>query len=432
MPSRSSPAQDSFLVCVGPSPSSADLIRAVQKMAAEAQAEWLAVYVETPEMLRLAAAEHNRAVYNLRLAEQLGAETVTLRGSRIASEIIDLARQRQITKIVAGKPTHQRWSALLSRSPVDDLVRLSGEIDVVVTTGAPGESTEAPLLVQPRPVRLPEYEVGLIYIAAATVLCFLMYPYFDLPNLIMVYLLAVMITAVQCGRGPAILNALLGVLAFDFCFVPPRWSFTVEDAKYVVTFVVMFLVAVVIGHSASLIKRQAEAARLQERQTATIHALSRRLAGTHGVDGILHVAVQHFAAIFQCEVVALLPDAAKRLQAVAGDMDSVFHQNILKEVSVAQWAYEHGQIAGWGTQNVQGAQNLYVPLQTAEVLGVLALRPTDPQLPQWSLPEQLRLRLLESLAKEVALALGVERLQEADIAPRRSPSGGLGTAGARG
>ena len=106
---RSSPTQEGLLVCVGPSPSCADLIRAAQKMAAEAKAEWFAVYVETPRMLRLPAAERNRAVYNLRLAEQLGAETITLRGSQIAAEIIDFARQRQIAKIVAGKPTRHRW-----------------------------------------------------------------------------------------------------------------------------------------------------------------------------------------------------------------------------------------------------------------------------------------------------------------------------------
>ena len=307
-------------------------------------------------MLRLPAAERNRAVYNLRLAEQLGAETITLRGSQIAAEIIDFARQRQIAKIVAGKPTRHRWGDFLFRSPVDDLVRLSGEIDVLVTTGAPGEQKEAPVLVQPKPVRLPDYEVGLIYVTLATGLCFLMYPYFDLPNLIMVYLLAVMVTAVQCGRGPAILNSLLGVLTFDFCFVPPRWSFTVEEAKYVVTFVVMFLVAVVIGHLTSLIKRQAEAARLQERQTAAMHALSRQLAGTRGVEKILQVAVQHISAIFQCQVVALLPDETQQLHVVAGDVDSVFHQHILKEMSVAQWTYEEGQIAGWGTQDSRSAR----------------------------------------------------------------------------
>src|SRR5262249_45413092 len=279
--------------------------------------------VETPKMLRLPEAERDRAVSNLRLAEHLGAETVTLRGSQIAQEIVDFAHQHRIAKIVVGRPTRHQWGALRSRSPVDELVRLSGDIDVVVTTGAPGEKKDVPVPVPPKSVRWPDYEVGLLYVTLATGLCFLMYPYFDLPNLIMVYLLAVMVTAAQCGRGPAMLNALLSVLAFDFFFVPPRWSLTVDDAKYVVTFVVMFLVAAVIGHSRSLIKRQAEAARLQERQTATMHALSRELAGTRGVEKILRVAVQHFSAIFQCQVVALLPDENQRLQPVAGDRDSV-------------------------------------------------------------------------------------------------------------
>jgi len=422
MPAQSGPTQEALLVCVGPNPSCADLIKAVQKMASEAKAEWFAVYVETPKMLRLPAAERSRAVYNLRLAEQLGAETVTLRGSQIAAEIIDFARQRQIATIVAGKPTRHRWGDLLSRSPVDELVRLSGEIDVLVTTGAPGEQKEAAVLVQPKPVRLPGYEVGLLYVTLATGVCFLMYPYFDLPNLIMVYLLAVMVTAVHCGRGPAILNALLSVLTFDFCFVPPRWSFTVEDTRYFVTFAVMFLVAVVIGHLTSLIKRQAEAARLQERQTAAMHALSRELAGTRGVEKILQVAVQHISAIFQCQVVALLPDKNQQLHAVAGDMDSVFQQHILKEMSTAQRTYDEGQIAGWGIQDSQGAENLYVPLQAADVIvGVLALRPMDPESPQWLLPEQLRLRFLESLGKQVALALSVELLQKTAVDARRSP-----------
>ena len=419
MPPRSNPTQQGLLVCVGPSPSSADLIRAVQKMAVAEKVDWFAVYVETPKMLRLPEAERNRAVYNMRLAEQLGAETVTLRGSRVATEIVDFARQGRIAKIVAGRPNRHRWRDVFFSGPVDDLVRLSGEIDVLVTAGGPGEQKAPPVLVQAKPVLLPDYEVGLLYVTLATGLCFAMYPYFDLPNLIMVYLLAVMVTAVQCGRGPAILNALLSVLAFDFCFVPPRWSLTVEDAKYVVTFVVMFLVAVVIGHLTSLIKRQAEAARLQERQTAAMHALSRQLAGTRGVEKILQVAVQHISAMFQCEVVALMPDETRRLHVVAGDMESVFHQHILKEMSVAQLAYQEGQIVGWGTQDSQGTENLYVPLQAADVtLGVLALRPMDPQSPEWLLPEQLRLRFLESLAKQVALALGVERLQKTALGSR--------------
>ena len=410
---RLPPLKERLLVCVGPSPACADLIRAAKRMATSLQAEWFAVYVETPRMLRLPEAERHRAVYNLRLAEQLGAETITLRGRRIAEEIVNFARQRQINKIVAGKPTHPRWRDILSGSPLDELVRLSGEIDVYVMTGEPAEPRDSPVLVQPKAIRRPEYEMGFFYFILATALSFLMYPYFELPNLIMVYLVGVMVTAIYCGRGPAILNSLLSVLGFDFFFVPPRFTFAVEENHYIFTFAVMFLVALVISHLTTLIRRQAEAARLQERQTAAMHALSQELAGTRGVEKILQVAVQNISEIFQCQAVALLPDETGRLQMVAGDIASVFHKDIVKELSVAQKTYEEGQMAGWGTQNAPTSEILYMPLQAANAtLGVLALRPRDPESEHWLLPEQLRLRFLESLAKQVALALGVEHLEK--------------------
>ncbi|MCK9376088.1 MAG: DUF4118 domain-containing protein [Syntrophobacterales bacterium] len=416
MPDTSIPAKERLLVCVGPSPACADLIRAAQAMAAELRAEWFAVYVENPRMLRLPEAERNRAVYNLRLAEQLGAAAITLRGRRIGEEIINFARRRHITRIVAGKPTRPRWRDLLSGSPLEELVRESGDIDVHVLSGKPGEPKEAPVLVQPKGIHLPDYEMGVIFFILATGLSFLMFPYFNLSNLIMVYMVGVMVTAIYCGRGPGILVSLLSVLGFDFCFVPPRFTFAVEENHYILTFGVMFLVALVISQLASVIRRQAEAARLQERQTAAMQALSQELAGTRGVEQILQVAVQHLSEILGCEVVALLPDDKGRLHGAAGEMASVFHQDFIKELGVAQQTFESGEMAGWGTQNSPTSPILYVPLQAAgATLGVLALRPKDPESVQWLLPEQLRLRFLESLAKQVALALGVERLQKAAL-----------------
>lgn len=117
--------------------------------------------------------------------------------------------------------------------------------------------------------------------------------------------------------------------------------------------------------------------------------------------------------IFACEAVALLPDEKGKLHPAAGDFSAVFHKGILKEPGVAQWAFEAGQMAGWGTQNIPDSPILYIPLPASEAtLGILALRPKDPKAENWLLPEQLRLRLLESLAKQVALALEVERLQK--------------------
>jgi two-component system sensor histidine kinase KdpD len=414
MPDNAGPRAEKLLVGVGPSASSANLIRAAQGVAAGLQAAWFAVYVETPKMLRLPEAERLRAVQNLRLAEQLGAETVTLRGRRIDSELVNFARRRQITRILLGKPAaRSRWRELLWPSPVDELARSSGDLEVRLLAAEPGAPAAPAPLVEPKRLRWSGYEGGLFYLILATGLAFLMYPYFDLSNLIMVYLLEVLLTAMQWGRGPAILNSLLSVLAFDFCFVPPRWTFTVEETKYFVTFAVMFLVAVVISHLASLIRRQAEAARLQERQTAAMLALSRQLASTRGVEKILQAAVKHISEIFDCQVVGLLPDEQGKVRPAAGDLAAVFHQDFLKELGAAQWAYEAGQLAGWGTQNLADSPILYVPLPAASAtLGVLALRPKDPESEHWLLPEQLRLRLLESLAKQVALALEVERLEK--------------------
>jgi two-component system, OmpR family, sensor histidine kinase KdpD len=213
----------------------------------------------------------------------------------------------------------------------------------------------------------------------------LMYPYFHLSNLIMVFLLEVMITAASCGRGPAILGSFLSVLAFDFFFVPPRFSFTVEEAQYIVTFVVMFLVALVISHLANRLRQQALVARLQERQATAMHGLSRQLAATRGMEKIFQVAVQNISEIFDGQGMAMVPNGQDKFKVIAGDPSSVIHQDIIKEIQIAHSAFNTGQMAGLGTQTFPTSENLYVPIRAGDFL-------------------------LESLVKQVALSLEVEHL----------------------
>ena len=412
MPTTAVTKPEKLMVCVGPSPAGAALIRAVGEMAAGTETEWFAVYVENARMLNLPEAERLRAVENLRLAEQLGGASVTLRGRSIGEELASFARRRGITRIVIGRPGRQpRWRGWLAASPVDELVRQCPDIDILVSGGVAAAAGAPALPVQPQGLRLSDYEAGLLYLILATALCFIMYPYFDLANLIMVYLLAVLLTSLKCGRGPAILNSLLSVLTFDFCFVPPRWSFTVDDTKYLVTFAIMFVTAAAISQLTTLIRRQSQAARLQERQTEAMYALSTHLARARGVEAILAVAVNTIGEIFECQAVALLPDSQGKLQPAAGDPSTVFIKDVVKELDEAQQAYAAGQVAGWGTANLPDSPILYVPLPgTTAPRGLLALRPKDPEAENWLLPEQIRLHLLESLAKQVSLALEVEHL----------------------
>jgi len=375
--------------------------------------------------VRLPQAAQNRALQNLQLAETLGAETFTLFSRNMAEKIGDFARRHNITKIIAGKPNHDRWQDILFGSDVDGLVRLSGEIDVNFTVGEPGEAKGEHVLVKPRVFHFYDFGMGLLYFLLATALSFAIHPYLELSNLIMVYLVGVMITAIHCGRGPAILNSALSVVAFHFFFVPIRYSFTLVETHYIFTFAVMFLVALVISHLTILTRQQAEAARMQERQTSAMHSLSQHLAHTRGVEKILQVAVKQIWEIFESHVVALLPDEKGKLYPAAGDLLKVFQNGLEKGLSIAQWTYRTGQMGGWGTKISPDSPILCVPLQApTAVIGVLALRLKDPETEIWLLPEQLRLRLLGSLAKQVALALEVERLEKTALEAQKVAENG--------
>jgi two-component system, OmpR family, sensor histidine kinase KdpD len=396
-----------LLVCLGPGSSSAGLINAARRMAANLKAQWFVLFVEAPKTLPLAEEARNRVFDNLRLAKQMGAETFTLTGGHIAEEIINFAGQRKITRIIVGKPSGSFLRRFLLKSPVDKLVRISGETDVYVLNGEAGEQKEAAYTIRSPKIPLADYGAGLLIFILASLLCFLMYPYFHLSNLIMVYLLGVMITATSCGRGPAILCSFFSVLGFDFFFVPPRYSFTVEEAQYIVTFVVMFLVALVISHLANRLRQQVQAAHYQERQATAMHGLSRQLAGTRGTEKIFQVAVQYLSEIFDAQCMSMVPNDHGKLQVTAGDPSSVLHQDIIKEIKIAHSSFDTGQIAGSGTPSSPSSENLYVPIRAGDfTFGVLVLRPADRD--RFQHPEQLN--LLESLVKQVALSLEVEHL----------------------
>jgi two-component system sensor histidine kinase KdpD len=401
------PNTERLLVCLGPGASSAGLINAARRMAADLKAKWYVLFVEDPKTMLLPEKARDRISDNLRLAEQRGAETLTLTGRHIAEEIITFAGQQNITKIVVGKPGGTFWKKSLSKSPVDRLVRMSGEMDVYVISGKSGEQRETTYTIRPQKIPLSDYGAGLLFFILASMLCFLMFPYFHLSNLIMVYLLGVMITAASCGRGPAVLGSFLSVLGFDFFFVPPRFSFTVEDAQYIVTFIVMFLVALVISHLANRLRQQAQIARSQERQATAMHGLSRQLAATRGMEKIFQVAVQYISEIFDGQCMAMAPNGQGKFNVLAGDPSSVLHQDIVKEIQIAHAAFNTGQMAGLGTGSSPTSENLYVPIRAADFTsGILVLRPADRDRFRHS--EQLV--LLESLVKQVALSLDVELL----------------------
>jgi two-component system sensor histidine kinase KdpD len=221
------------------------------------------------------------------------------------------------------------------------------------------------------------------------------------------YLLVVMIVAARFGRGPGIVASILSVAAFDFFFIPPRYTFAVTDFRYVLTFGVMLTVAVVISTLTDRVRRQAQASRQRERRTAALLALSRELAATRELQGLLEAAARQISEVFDSEVAILMPDGEHPLAVRA--RRATYFEIDEKELSVARWVFDHNQPAGLGTATLPAAKGLYLPLVGSQgAVGVLGVCP--PVDGVFQDPDQLR--LLEAFANLAAAAMERARLAE--------------------
>ena len=407
-------ARDRFLIAVALDDQAEQLIRVGKRFADALDAEWIVVSVETPAMLKLDEAMRNRRIDILRLAESLGAQTVTLDGPSASAAVTEYARLRNITRIVVGEPRRFGWRSLLRPSTASKLVRAHGGFDVSVIA-----RRELPLRRNssrawssgPSEMAWGRYWAAFAISAACTGLAAVMNPYFAQTNLVMIYLLGATIAALRLGRGPAISAAILNVIAFDFFFVPPRYSFAVSDFQYVVTFAVMLAVALTIATLMANVRAQTRVAGARERRTSLLYAMSRELAATRTLGNLARVAIKHVAETFAGRVVVLVPESGGRLRYPPGPPGPDALQGA--DLSIAQWVFDHGAPAGLGTDTLPAAPAQYLPLVGSQrTLGVLAVEPT--QRRRLLLPEQRH--LLETFAGQIALAL--ERAEFAEEAER--------------
>ncbi len=202
--------------------------------------------------------------------------------------------RHNVTKIVVGKPTRPRWRELVTPPVVDRVIRHSGAIDVVVVSFESAEKPDRQARhTAQRPFEFRGYAASLMLVAAASVVCALLRPLLDPTNMVMFYLLAVVVAAVRLSRKQAVVTSFLGVLAFDFFFVPPRFTFAVADPQYLITFIALFTVGVVISTLVAHSRERAEAMRARELQTASLYYLSRDLAAAADTGAVMKALIRN-------------------------------------------------------------------------------------------------------------------------------------------
>ncbi|KFL49580.1 sensor protein KdpD [Burkholderia pyrrocinia] len=418
-------ARERLLVCVGPGAEAPTLVRAAARLAASLKADWIAVYVETPRLQRLPDAQRQRTLDALKLAAELGAETATLAGGDAVAALIGYAKVRNVSKIVAGGSPKVGLMRRFARPFGEQLAERAGDVDLMlIRASASDEARAAPLDPRARDWRdafakfgthrsPPRHYVYAAAICAAiTVVANVVSERLDLTNLVMLYLLGVVFSAVRLGRGPGVLQSFLSVAAFDFFFVPPRMSFSVSDTQYLLTFFGMLLTSLVISHLTSTLTRQASIAQRRERRTGAIYAMARELGAALTTEQIVEIGSRHVGEVFRARVAFLLPDSADKVRQKIEEPDAaVTLTGADLDSDVGQWVYDQQKPAGRGTDTLPATAALYLPLKAPmRTRGVLAVVSREPR--ELEVPEQQR--MLDAFAAQIALAL--ERVHYVEIA----------------
>ena len=404
--------EGAILACIGPREGAEQTVRTAARLAGQLNVRWHAAYVETPRLQRLKVAERDRILAVMKLAEDLGAATAVLAGSDAAAELVAQAQMLNCATLVVGRPQLPDWSALWSsRTMTRRLATLAPTLDLVEVGHADSARRLAPAVQRGDEEgaaawygSVPPYAWALASSVAITVLATPLLKFFDLANIVMLFLLGTVGVALKFGRGPAALAAFLNVAAFDFFFVPPRLSFAVSDVQYLVTFAVMLVVGLLTGQLTAGLRFQANISSSRERRAQSLFELTRDLSAAliHAQVGELgEAAVQRN---FGGQALVLTTDARDQL-VLPGHAPPGF------DASVADWAFRNAQAAGLATATLSAQPWHYVPLKAPmRVRGVLALQPAKPR---WLLiPEQLQ--QLDTLARQIAIAL--ERVHYVDIA----------------
>ncbi|WP_322024456.1 DUF4118 domain-containing protein [Burkholderia sp. BCC1977] len=418
-------ARERLLVCVGPGPEAPTLVRAAARLAASLKADWIAVYVETPRLQRLPDARRQRTLDALKLAAELGAETATLAGDDAVAALIGYAKVRNVSKLVAGGSPKVGLVRRFARPFGEKLAERAGDVDLMLIRASASDEVRAtPLDARARDWRDAFAQFGMrrspprhyLYAAAIcaaiTGVANLVSERLDLTNLVMLYLLGVVFSAVRLGRGPGVLQSFLSVAAFDYFFVPPRMSFSVSDTQYLLTFFGMLLTSLVISHLTSTLTRQASIAQRRERRTGAIYAMARELGAALTTEQIVEIGSRHVGEVFRARVAFLLPDSADQVRQKIEEPDAaVTLTGADLDSDVGQWVYDQQKPAGRGTETLPATAALYLPLKAPmRTRGVLAVASREPR--ELEVPEQQR--MLDAFAAQIALAL--ERVHYVEIA----------------
>ena len=395
-------AGEHILTCLSSAPSNAKVIRTAARMAEAFHSGFTALFVETADTKELRGENLKRLRDNMRLAEQLGARIATVYGEDPAVQIAEYAKVSGVTKIVLGRTNHHASPLMKSKTLVDRLTSRMEDVDVyIIPDVQPLYKKKRALFHKPEQgFNWKDFGKSILLIIAATGTGFLFYELgLREANIIIVYLLGVLLTAVWTnGYFYGILVSLLSVVSFNFFFTIPRFSLTALDPNYPVTFLVMLLASCLSCSLATRVKRQARQSAQRAYYMELLMSSNQKMQQGQNEQEIIQIAANQLQSLLDRPILYALLEKDRQIRfrvVPASETEQVMGRITPEELGVADWVAKNDKHAGATTNTLSDAQNLYLSVRgNQEVMAVVGI-PAKFYLPLDAFEKNLMIAILD-------------------------------------
>lgn len=393
-----------IVVAVSELPGAEGLVRAAKRIADAQRAPWTAVHIETPRDAHFSEDEQRRLAATMRLASQLGAQVASVPATSVIEGVKSFTVEARATQLVVGKSSRSRWFELRHGSVVDRLVRETPGVAVHVLpfdepTGIARAEAKRHVGPAGRWGSPGGYLISAAMVGVVTAIGASIYALGSITNIGLLFLIPVMAAATRYGLRTGLFTGLLSSLCYNFFFIPPLYTFTIQDPQNIITVMVLLGVAFVTSQLAARVRAQADLAQRSAGQNSALAGFARSLTTTTDGNELGQILCGEVCRLLEVDTVLLLPgDQGLELVAAVPPEDRL--ETI--EGAAANWAFEHNQPAGRGSDTLTASDWLFHPLAAGEhVVGVFGLAKAQGGDPIRS--DQLPLLL--SLLDQAALAL---------------------------
>ncbi len=396
-----------IMICLSPSPSNEKVIRQAARMASAFHGKFTAFYVETSAYSDMSKENLERLNRNIRLAEQLGARTVTSYGSDIVEQIAEYAKVAKVSKLVLGRTYTKKRIFSVKDSFSESLTKLAPKLEIFLVPDAYEKKYVERKRIRKSKLQKQNFfyesmaSVGIM--VGSTLVAFLFrYLKFSDANIIMVYLLGVLFTALATKeRIYSSIYSIASVFVFNFFFIEPIMTFTVNDTEYIMTFFIMFLTAFISSSLTQKVKSHAKLAAKKSYRTEILLETSQKLQKAENSGEIIASIAEQLGKLLEKNIYFFQgnPEFNKvpYRYTCRQQKDDVLNK---QELAVAEWTFKNNKHAGFSTTTLPGAKCLYLAVRSSEkVFAVVGIDMNEKEIPAFEKD------LMSAILNECALAL---------------------------